>query len=76
MNDEQLSINEGPVTTAVPDTYLQAALTAYENARADGLCHDGAWECAVTALRASPSSVDVAQLSAELQKLQQEWQHV
>lgn len=26
---------------------LQAALTAYENARMDGLCHEGAWELAL-----------------------------
>lgn len=30
---------------------LQAALTAYENARADGLCHEGAWECALAAVQ-------------------------
>lgn len=38
-------------TTAVPDAALQAALTAYENARMDGLCHEGAWESALDVLR-------------------------
>lgn len=29
---------------------VHAALSAYWNARADGLCHQGAWECAWQAL--------------------------
>ncbi len=29
---------------------VQAGLLAYERARADGLCHEGAWECACEAL--------------------------
>lgn len=31
---------------------LQAGLAAYERARGDGLCHEGAWECALEAMRA------------------------
>ena len=34
------------------DPCLPVGLAAYENARADGLCHEGAWECAVAALSA------------------------
>lgn len=30
---------------------IQAALEGYENAAADGLCAEGAWECAVDAMR-------------------------
>ena len=37
---------------AVRKACVQAALDAYENARMDGLCHDGAWEVAVGAIRA------------------------
>jgi hypothetical protein len=51
-------------TTAVPDAALQAALTAYENARMDGLCHEGAWESALDVLR----SLNAVQLAAELEK--------
>lgn len=53
MNGERLSATllDDEQVTAVRDACIQAALTAYENARADGLCHDGAWECAVTAVR-------------------------
>ena len=37
---------------AVRDACVKAALDTYENARMDGLCHDGAWEVAVGAMRA------------------------
>lgn len=30
---------------------IQAALDGYETAAADGLCAEGAWECAVDAMR-------------------------
>lgn len=40
------------MATAVRDTCIRTAMAAYENARMDGLCHEGAWECAVDALRA------------------------
>jgi hypothetical protein len=30
---------------------IQAALEGYEDAAADGLCHEGAWESAIDAIR-------------------------
>jgi hypothetical protein len=39
------------LATAVRDACFSAAVTAYEDARIDGLCHDGAWECALAAMR-------------------------
>ncbi len=36
---------------AVRQSCVQTALAAYENARMDGLCHEGAWEMAVGALQ-------------------------
>ncbi len=30
---------------------IQAALAGYEDARMSGLCHEGAWECAIDAIR-------------------------
>lgn len=30
---------------------VETTLSAYESARMDGLCHEGAWEIAVNALR-------------------------
>lgn len=41
---------------------MQTALTAYEDARMDGLCHQGAWEIAIEALQ----SLDVAKLVRQL----------
>ena len=35
----------------VRDACVQAALQAYEQAGISGLCHEGAWECAVGAMR-------------------------
>lgn len=40
---------------------VQVALDAYENARMDGLCHEGAWEAAVSAMRI----LDVDRIVAE-----------
>ena len=40
--------------TADPHPLLQAALTAYQNARTDGLCHQGAYEIALQTLKNSP----------------------
>lgn len=36
---------------AVRAACVRTALDAYENARMDGLCHEGAWEAAVSAMR-------------------------
>ncbi|HSM57043.1 MAG TPA: hypothetical protein VK879_12900 [Candidatus Sulfomarinibacteraceae bacterium] len=36
---------------AVRDACARAALAAYEGAAMDGLCHEGAWEVAVGAIR-------------------------
>lgn len=40
------------LTTAVRDACFSAAVTAYEDARMAGLCHEGAWECALESIRA------------------------
>ncbi len=64
VNSEQLSVSSEQLATAVPDAARQAALTAYKNARMDGLCHEGAWESALDIL----CSLNAAQLAAELEK--------
>ncbi len=47
MNDEEkLSLGD-----AVKRECIKVALEEYENAQINGLCHEGAWECAVDALR-------------------------
>jgi hypothetical protein len=39
------------LATAVRDACYSAGLAAYRDASIDGLCHDGAWECALGAMR-------------------------
>lgn len=45
---------------AVRRACVEAALAAYEDAKMRGLCHEGAWECAIEALR----SLDTRALAA------------
>lgn len=35
----------------VRDACVEAALQRYEDAKISGLCHEGAWECAINAIR-------------------------
>lgn len=49
------------LAAAVRAASVKAALSAYENARMDGLCHEGAWEAAVGAIR----MLDVERIVAE-----------
>lgn len=39
------------LATAVRDACYSAAVTVYEYASIDGLCHEGAWECALAAMQ-------------------------
>lgn len=64
VNSRQLSVDNERVATAVRDACVQAALAAYEDAAMSGLCHEGAWECAVDAMR----SLKVERLIAEWQQ--------
>jgi hypothetical protein len=47
---------------AIRQACLQAALAGYEDASISGLCHEGAWECAIDAIR----SLDINALLAEM----------
>ena len=61
------SMAEGQTTAqrqlaeSVRQECIAAALNAYETARIDGLCHEGAWECAMGAIRAIDLSAVVQQ---------------
>lgn len=46
MSTEQVKLAE-----AVRTACLTAALAAHQDAAMAGLCHEGAWECAVDAIR-------------------------
>lgn len=48
------------LANAVRHACIKTALAAYEDARMSGLCHEGAWECAVDAMR----SLDLASMVA------------
>jgi len=39
------------VAEVVRAACIEAALRGYEEAKISGLCHEGAWECAVDAVR-------------------------
>lgn len=39
------------LAAAVRDSCVRAALDGYQRAQIAGLCHEGAWECAVDAIR-------------------------
>lgn len=55
MNDDLVRLGE-----RVRDAVLQAGLAAFEDAAMQGLCCDGAWEVAVSAMR----RVDVEEVLA------------
>lgn len=46
MTTEKIKLAE-----AVRKACIDAALTAYDDGAMSGLCHEGAWECAVDAMR-------------------------
>ena len=64
MGSKEVSGDREWLVTAVRDACVQTALTAYEAASTDGLCHEGAWECAVDAMR----SLNVTALISKLDK--------
>ena len=50
--NEQVAVNEKQrLAEAVRAACVKAALEGYERAAISGLCHEGAWECAVDAIR-------------------------
>jgi hypothetical protein len=73
VNSEHENLREAPslpevdLATAIRDACVQAAVAAYEDAAMSGLCHEGAWECAVDAIR----SLNIERLLAELEKERQ-----
>jgi hypothetical protein len=51
MNHNEVSKELRAVAEKIRTAYLETALTSYEDAAANGLCAQGAWECAVDAMR-------------------------
>lgn len=53
------------VAEALKRACIATALAAYEDAKMRGLCHEGAWECAIEALRSLDANALAATLSRE-----------
>ena len=51
MNKSTSQDESRELARTVRDACIEAALAGYENARISGLCHEGAWEAAVSAMR-------------------------
>lgn len=68
MGDDQKSEDLGlnkqhHLAEAIRAACVQAALAGYEDAAMSGLCHEGAWECAIDAIR----SLDVEAVLREIE---------
>lgn len=50
IQDQEVYEKLRQLADANADAQLAAAMSAYEDARSDGLCHEGAWECALAAM--------------------------
>jgi hypothetical protein len=58
MDEQQITSERQRIAALVRDACLRSVLEAYERASLDGLCCEGAFECAMDALR----SLDVKSL--------------
>ena len=52
MREHDVEQNALQLAEAVRAACLAVALESYEDASMRGLCHEGAWECAIGAIRA------------------------
>jgi hypothetical protein len=51
-NKQTFSTNQRQLAEAIRAACIQAALEGYQDASMSGLCHEGAWEMAIDAMRA------------------------
>jgi hypothetical protein len=51
MDENEMAVPARRVAVSVRDACVHAALAAYERALGDGLCAEGAFECAIDAIR-------------------------
>ena len=52
MNEYGLTEKHLQLAETIRAACIKAALAGYEDAGMHGLCHEGAWECAIDAMRA------------------------
>jgi hypothetical protein len=50
-NEEMKLKEQRRLAEAIRQVCLRAALAGYEDASMSGLCHEGAWECAIDSIR-------------------------
>ena len=62
LNQEAIDSKLQAVAEKIRAAYLESAVNSYEDAAVDGLCAEGAWECAVDAIR----HVEITALLQEL----------
>ena len=48
---DSVAERERRLAEVVREACIAAALTGYEEAGMSGLCHEGRWECAISAMR-------------------------
>ncbi len=61
LRDDSVEPARRQLAEAVRAACFRAALESYEQARLDGLCHEGAWEVALDAIR----SLDIEAIVAD-----------
>lgn len=64
MSESNDAARDQALGEAVRAACIQAALEGYENAGLSGLCHEGRWECAVSAMRIVDLQSVIAALDA------------
>ena len=63
--DEGMKLSEQRhLAEAIREACLQAALAGYEDASISGLCHEGAWECAIDAIRSLDINAILEQMAS------------
>ena len=63
MDEAGITPEHRQIAEAVREACLTSALESYEEASIRGLCHEGAWECAIGAIRTLDLKALLAQLS-------------
>lgn len=62
------TIHDDPDTSRLAETVreacIEAALAGYESAAMSGLCHEGAWEAAISAIRTADLAAAIERATA------------
>jgi hypothetical protein len=65
MDEAGITPEHRQIAEAVREACLTSALEGYEEASMRGVCHEGAWECALGAIRTLDLQMVLAQLVRE-----------